>query len=93
MGHLPAVSLRWSHLRVWDLLLRHRYSIQPAGRLPPARPVFLQAPDSFQRDNRGPLPDAALLPGPCAESCSSSGGAAVWGRESGPTAGVGASGW
>lgn len=90
MGHLPALCLHWSNLRGWDLPLWHCYGGQPAGQLPQAGPVYLQAPDPFQGDAGGSVPAAALLPGPCIESCSSCGGAAVWGGESDPTAGAGA---
>lgn len=91
MGHVSSFSLHWPHLRGWDLLLRHRHSVQPAGRLPQAGPVHLQAPDPVQGHAGGSVPEAALLPGPCIGSCNPCGGAAVWSGESHPSAGAGAS--
>lgn len=90
MGHLSADSLHWSNLRGWDLLLWHCCSVQPAGRLPQAGPVHLQAADPFQGHAGGSVPEVALLPVPCLASCSSCGGAALWGGQSEPTAGAGA---
>ena len=91
MGHLSSLSLHRAHLRGWDLPLRHRHGVQPPGRLPQAGPVRLQAPDPVQGHAGGSVSEAALLPGPCIASRSSCGGAAVWGGESHPSAGAGAS--
>lgn len=90
MGNLPEVSLRWSHPRGRDLLLRHRHRVQPTGRLPRAGPVQLQTPHPLQGHAGGVLPGVALLPGPRVESCSSCGGAAVRGGECDPAARAGA---
>lgn len=91
MGHLPALSLHRPDVRGRDLLLRHHHGVQPAGRLPPAGPLHLQAPDPFQGHAGGDVPDEALLPGPCSESGGSCGGAAVRGGEPDAPAGAGAS--
>lgn len=90
MGHLPAFGLHRSHLPGRDLLLRHRHGDQPAGRLPAAGPLHLQAAHPLQGPAGGPVPDAALLPGPGAEPRGPCGGAAVRGREPDPAAGPGA---